>query len=381
MKRNKGTMKFLFSEDIQYVRGRKRQKNRMKPMAVILALVLIVVFSAGMFVMTDQIYADVFGRAEKPEYTIYQTYDDLSRDYGREQVTFMSEDHQLTGYLYGPARDAKGIVVISHGIGGGADSYIKEAAYFAKRGYRVLSFSNTGSHESEGEGTMGLSQSVIDLDAALDYIEAQEEFEKLPVLLFGHSWGGYAVTSILNYDHEIAAAASVAGYNTPMEMIMEWSKPNMGAISYVAYPYILAYQKVLFGAASNLSAAEGIDSVDTPVLIIHGTQDEVVSYNGASIISHRDEITNPNTVFLTWDKEGANGHTNLFYSSEALEYAAELEESMDALLKEYRVESEEKLPKTVRDAWYESVDRARVSELDEVLMQNVYVFFEKAIEK
>ena len=45
------------------------------------------------------------------------------------------------------------------------------------------------------------------------------------------------------------------------------------------------------------------------------------------------------------------------------------------------MESEDKLPKTVRDAWYESVDRARVSELDEVLMQNVYVFFEKAIEK
>jgi len=379
MRRKKGTMKYLFSEDIQYIQGRRRQRRHTRTAVLVLVLVLLVVFSAGAFVMTDYIYKDMFGRAEKPERTIYQTYGDVEKDYGRSEVEFYSEGDLLKGYLYGPAKNPKGIVVISHGIGGGADSYLQEAVYFAKRGYRVLSFSNTGSHESEGEGTMGLSQSVIDLDAALDYIEADEQFEKLPVLLYGHSWGGYAVTAILNYDHDIAAAVSVAGYNTPMEMIMEWSEPNLGILRYPAYPYIRMYNKFLFGAASNLSAVKGISSVDTPVLVIHGKEDEVISYDGASIMAHRDEITNPNVVFLTWDEEGKCGHSNLFLSREAVDYAADLTEQMELMRMEYG--SDEEIPGEVLDGWYSLIDRRQASELDAAFMQNAYQFFEDAVEK
>jgi len=379
MKRNKGTMKYLFSEDIQYVRGQKRQQRRLRTAVLVLIPVLVLVFSAGTLAVTGQIYEEMFGRAEKPEYTIYQTYEDVSGDYGRTEVEFYSEGNRLQGYLYGPSKNPKGIVVISHGIGGGADSYLQEAVYFAKRGYRVLSFSNTGSHESEGEGTMGLSQSVIDLDAALDYIESDEQFEKLPVLLYGHSWGGYAVTAILNYDHEIAAAVSVAGYNSPMEMIMEWTKPMMGIVRYPAYPYIWMYNKVLFGAASNLSAAKGISSVDTPVLVIHGKEDEVISCDGASIMAHRDEISNPNAVFLTWDEAGKCGHNNLFMSQEAADYAAELEKQMELMRREYG--SEEEIPQDVLRGWYSLVDRRQASQLDATFMQNAYQFFENAVEK
>ena len=307
------------------------------------------------------------------------TYNDVSRDYARSEVKFMSEGNELTGYLYGPTKNPKGIVVISHGIGGGADSYLQEATYFAKRGYRVLSFSNTGSHESEGKGTTGLSQSVIDLDAALDYVESQAQFEKLPIFLYGHSWGGYAVTAVLNYDHNIAGAASVAGYNTPMEMIMAWSKPQMGVISYLEYPYLWIYQKLLFGGASNLSAVDGINSVETPVLIIHGEQDEVIDYNGPSIIAHRDEITNQNVVYITCSGQNQNGHSNLFMAKSATAYQNELNEELDLLAEEYG--GEDQIPEDVLKEWYGDADSKRASELDEVFMQDVYQFFKNAAKK
>ena len=38
-------------------------------------------------------------------------------------------------------------------------------------GWRVLAYDATGSCESEGEGTVGLVQSALDLDAALTYVE------------------------------------------------------------------------------------------------------------------------------------------------------------------------------------------------------------------
>ena len=377
MRRNKSGMRYLFSEDIQYVSTRRRKFHHKALVALIAAVVLFIGFSAVSFVTIHQVFGDLFGRAEKPELTIYETYEDVAKDFARTEVRFMSEQDELTGYLYGPTKNPKGLVVISHGIGGGADSYIQEATYFAKRGFRVLSFSNTGSHESEGKGTMGLSQSVIDLDAALDYVESQEEFEKLPVFLYGHSWGGYAVTAILNYDHDIAAVASVAGYNSPMEMIMEWAKPNLGLLRYPEYPYVWLYQKFLFGGASNLSAAEGISSVETPVLVIHGTEDEVISYDGASIMAHREEITNPNAVFLTCDTAGQNGHDSLFRSKSANAYIAMLEADFDDLADEY--ENERDIPEDVLKSWYGVVDRELASELDEVFMQDVYEFFRNAV--
>ena len=377
MGKKQSGMRYLFSEDVQYVSTRKRRFNHKALVAVIAAAVLFAGFSAVSFVTIHQIFGDIFGRADKPELTIYETYEDLSKDFPRTEVKFMSEDNELTGYLYGKEKDAKGIVVISHGIGGGADSYIQEATYFAKRGFRVLSFSNTGSHESEGKGTMGLSQSVIDLDAALDYVESQEEFEKLPVFLYGHSWGGYAVAAVLNYDHEIAAAASVAGYNTPMEMIMEWAKPNLGLLRYPEYPYVWLYQKLRFGGASNLSATEGINSVETPVLIIHGTEDETIAYDGASIMAHRDEITNPNAVFMTCDEPGQNGHVSLYRSKSANNYIEMLEADFDELADEY--ENERDIPEDVQKGWYGIADRELASELDEVFMQDVYEFFKESL--
>ena len=372
-------MKYLFSEDIQYVSTRKRKFNHKALVAVILLLILFAAFSVVSFITIHQIFGDMFGRAEKPELTIYETYDDLSRDFSRTEVKFMSEADELTGYIYGPSKNPKGMVVISHGIGGGADSYIQEAVYFAKRGYKVLSFSNTGSHESEGKGTMGLSQSVIDLDAALDYVESREEFEDLPIYLYGHSWGGYAVTAILNYDHEIAAAASVAGYNSPMEMIMAWSKPQMGILSYIEYPYLWIYQKLLFGGASNLSAAEGINSTETPVLIIHGTEDEVIAYDGPSIMAHQDEITNPNAVFITCSSEGQNGHSNLFMDRDAMAYQEELDEELEQMKAEYG--GMDQIPEEVLKEWYAAADSRKASRLDEVFMQDVYKFFKDAEKK
>lgn len=217
---------------------------------------------------------------------------------------------------------------------------------------------------------MGLSQSVIDLDHALDYVESQEEFEDLPIFLYGHSWGGYAVTAILNYDHEIAGAISVAGYNTPMEMLVDWCKDEMGFMTYIEYPYIWLYQKYLFGGASNLSAVEGINRTDTPVLIIHGDRDDVVPYDSAAIISHKEEITNPNVQYMVCSKKGQNGHNNQFASKSSLEYLKQLSEEYAAMEKEYQ----SSIPKKVLDDWYSAIDKNKSSQLDEVFMQDVYNF-------
>lgn len=38
----------------------------------------------------------------------------------------------------------KGLIVISHGMGGGAEGYMAETLYFVNHGYQVFGYDNTG---------------------------------------------------------------------------------------------------------------------------------------------------------------------------------------------------------------------------------------------
>ena len=335
---------------------------------------MFILFSVISFVFIKVNFDAIFGRTELSAYTSFLRYKDVEEQYDRELLTFMSGNNQLQGYLYG-ADNTKGLVVLSHGMGGGAEGYMAETLCFIEHGYQVFSFDNTGCCRSEGKNCVGLSQSVIDLDAALSYIEGEDRFEGLPIFLYGHSWGGYAVTAIFNYDHDIAASVSAAGFNKPMEMILEWTKDMMGGFAYVEYPYIYLYQRILFGQNANMAALDGINRTDTPILIIHGSQDTVVGYTGAGIIAYSDTITNPHVQYKTCDAEKQNGHNNLFMSLDAITYFNETDQEYERLYEQYGGN----IPEKAEAEFYDSIDKYQTSELDPGFIQDVLRFYERAI--
>lgn len=337
-------------------------------------LILLTVFSAVSMIFIHISYKDMFSRAEPSELSEYLRYSDVEDELPRELISFMSGENRLQGYLYGEG-NKKGLVVLSHGMGGGAESYIAETMYFVEHGYTVFGFDNTGCYLSEGSGMGGMPQSAIDLDAALDFIESEPRFSNLPIFLYGHSWGGYAVTEVLSRGHNIAASASIAGYNTPNQIVFEWARDmmGMGTFAYLEAPYLTLYNYICYGSDANRSAVDGINATDTPVLIIHGVKDTTVSYESASILSHWKEITNPNVEYLTCYRENHNGHNNLFMSDEAITYINELQKQYDALNEQYDGD----IPEDIEKEFYDSADKRLVSSLDEKFMQSVCEFFER----
>ena len=335
--------------------------------------VIVVLFSVCSIIVVKATYDKQFGRADKPKFSGYLTYGDVD-GYGRRVVRFRSGDNTLVGYVYGEHND-KGLVVIAHGLGGGAESYMAETLYFVDNGWRVFSFDCTGSYESEGKGAKGLPQSVVDLNSALGYIESDSALKDLPVMLYGHSWGGYAVAAVLNYGHDVAAAVSIAGFNAPMEILFERAERMMGSIAHVEYPFLWAYQTMLFGRAARLTAVDGINSADTAVMIIHGDKDTTVSYDRASIIAHRGEITSPNVVYKTCATENHNGHRNLFRSEAAAEYSERKNQVYRELYDRYNGS----IPDDELADYYADVDKALASELDTDFMDEINRFFERRL--
>jgi pimeloyl-ACP methyl ester carboxylesterase len=247
-------------------------------------------------------------------------------------VEFSSGKNRLQGYVYGPEK-ARALVVIAHGLGGRAASYSSEALWFVSRGYRVFMYDCTGAAASEGKGTIGTAQSAIDLAAALEYIKTDDNLKVLPVLLYGHSWGGYAVAAVLAKGYDITASVSISGYNNPNGVAYEQAKKIMGPLATLEYPFFVLENFFRFGKEASVSSLKAINTSGKPILIIHGSADKEILFDGSAIIAQKNEITNPAAEYLVRSAEGQNGHNDLFLAGEYLDMG--FMEQVDAFYKKY----------------------------------------------
>ena len=336
----------------------------------------ILIFSVVSMIVVKYIYDGQFPRYDRHDETVTAglRFSELEADYPRELVSFQSGENHLQGYVYGGHQN-QGLVVVVHGLGGGADSYLAQITYFVDQGWRVFAYDATGSFDSEGESTKGFPQALLDLDAALTYICAEPDFADLPLLLFGHSWGGYAVANILHYDYEIEGVASVSGPNSSMSMVLEQGRRMMGGFINTQYPYLWLYQRILFGETASLAAIDTINASDVPVLIVHGIEDEMVHPDESAIVANANELTNPKAKVLLLDKPGHSGHNDIFRSEAAAAYVDEVNIEYLKLYDQY----DQNIPYEIRQDFYTGIDRALAQDLNKELMDEINMFFKDCL--
>ena len=339
-------------------------------------MIFIVIFSMVSMVYVKMNNDESFDRFDRPDpkYSGTLRYSDVEQ-YKRTEIEFESGENILKGYMYGE-KNNKGLIVISHGLGLGAENYLAATMYFVDHGWRVFTFDNTGTHDSEGKSTMGPTQSLLDLKAALTTIRSNNELDNSKIMLYGHSWGGFAVTAILKDTVDIAGVVSIAGFNSSIELLKEQADIQLGMISPMEYPFLWIYQNMIFGDMVEVTATDGINSTDTPVMIIHGVNDKAISYDGASIISHQSEITNPNIIYKTCSEKNHDEHSNAFKSDAAVEYTKVKNLEYKELYHRYDGE----IPDEIREKYYQGVDRFQTSEVDVDLMNEINLFFEMQLE-
>ncbi len=263
----------------------------------------------------------VFGRIDYDQYDSehYLLYSDIDEErYPRKTLQIQSGENVLTGYLYGE-NNSNGLIVISPGHGDPNDVKLYEITYFVDNDWKVLCYDYTGSFSSQGSSMMGYTQSVHDLDNVLKYIESNDDYQNIPIVLFGHSLGGYASAAVLQYGHAVDAAIIASGFDMPKEQWLYSIKRYTGVLHYVLEPFTRFFISLKYGKEQNLSAVDGINAVDIPVLVISGADD--VFYGGDSpIYEKRNNITNPNCSFEYKTENNHNGHYDYFLSDEALQY-------------------------------------------------------------
>lgn len=336
---------------------------------------LLIVFSIISMGITHFVYSNNFSRHDTPsdDTHAFLRVSDIDA-YPREEVTFNSNENVLKGYVY-HQDNAHALVVIVHGLGGGSDSYLAHMRWFFDEGFSVFMFDATGSYGSEGDSTNGFPQILIDLEYALDYIKTHEAIKDLDLLLFGHSWGGYAALNSPHLSSDVKAIVSVSAPSNASDMIYEQAEKSLGFFIHFQKPFLNLYQRMRFNEYATLDGIDAVNTHNVPLFIIHGSQDEMVDINGSAAMARKDEVTADTFEWLIIEGEGKNNHTQLLKSDAAITYIESLNTTYRALYNEYNG----MIPTDIRSDFYNSVNRDLTQELDEALMQQIKTFYLNAL--
>lgn len=318
-------------------------------------------------------YEMMFPRVKRPDYALYAgeyCYERVEHKLLRSEFFYKVNDVKLKGYYY-ESPQSKGLVVLSHGMKSGADDYLPIIEYMVNAGYNVFSYNCTGTYESEGDNLVGMCQSLIDLEGTLAYIQSVDSLSKMPLFLIGHSWGGYAATSVLSLRKEVKACASIAAMHDACKIMTEKAQEYVGALGKFPEPAFNIYQRLLFDEYVDCNAIRGINESNIPVLVAHGRMDKTITYAKQSIIAYKDKITNPYVQYYVG--EGLQGsHTGILHSIASEEYQKQVKADFKALEK-----AKGELTYEEKTAFYATVDHALYSEVNEELMRQIVKMFDE----
>ena len=347
----------------------------------IAALVLRTGLQIGTIIGAKAAYDSFFKRYNKRTINTRFGEFDYSRVKDRLPRTtffFPSGNLMLQGYFY-PCHNAKGIVVVCHGMHAGADDYLPFIEYFVLNQYAVFTYDCQGTYASEGNSTVGMCTPLVNLDHALNYIENNKQLSKYPLFLFGHSWGGYAATAVLSLHKNIHACAAIAPFNSGYTLFVEKGEQYTSLFSDMIktdFPkeFLNAYQTLLFKNYTKYNAVDGINSTNIPVYIAHGKRDFVISYNYQSVISHKAEIRKNNLTYYVGTDAQA-GHNTILHSNRAVAYQEQVEKDLKRLKKEL----DRELTQDEMTEFCNKVDHTLYSEVNPEMMQEILNMFNSAI--
>ncbi len=297
----------------------KKAKKRIIVLSAVLAAVILLVFLILPFVISAILYNGFFGQrfTTSENYRYYLSdFDGLSA----QRYEFDSYDNEkLVGYRYFvDGEKPRGVVVIAHGLGGGGhNSYMDVANYFAHNGYSVFAYDITGNDESGGDSVKGMPQGVKDLSCAIDFVKTVDELKDLPIMLWGHSWGGYSVANVLNFHPEVKAIAAVSGFNKASDLIKSQGTQMVGGIVNFFLPYVNSIERGKFGKYAKVTAMDGFENSDAGVFIVHSEDDNVVPIQYGYDIYYEKYSNDPRFEFVKYKDKG---HNYVVYSEEAIDY-------------------------------------------------------------
>lgn len=336
----------------------------------------IIIFVILLILLVSKLVLNVaFGkRCEGNPKLKYFTADDFEGLEISRSVKIKSNKGQtLRGNIYinKNIKKYKGLIVFVHGMGGGHLSYTTEINTLAKAGFMVVGYDNTGTCSSEGKNLKGFFQSVIDLDNVLKFIEKDEELNRYPIELVGHSWGAYTVCQVLQFNHNIKAVVAMSGFNSSGKVICDTIKNETKINFAFLKPFITIINFLTFGKKATKNTINILKDTKVPVLLLHGDLDTSVYIENSLVINKEIAKNNSNIKQIVYKGR----FHNIYQTKESEQYLNDTFGKLSELSKKYKG----KIPEEESNKIYDNIDYKKMTEEDKEVMNTIIKFLEEQI--
>ncbi len=271
---------------------------------------------------------------------------------------------KLQGYFYcynAPATDK--LIVFDHGMSNGHRAYMREIEHIARRGYTVFAYDHTGCMESGGESICGFSQSLCDLDHAINSLRCTAEYKDARISVIGHSWGGFAALNISALHDDIDSCTSLSGFISP-ERIIEQFFPG---ILKLYRPAVMRLEREAHPMYSLIDARRTLANTDSRILYIASADDPTVKkeFHYDALCERFGGSKNIELLLLDGKKHNPN------YSDEAVALLTEMTSELQKGLKKKAFKTPEAVER-FRGSW----DWMKMTEQDKNIWNRIFDFIE-----
>ncbi len=272
------------------------------------------------------VYNAIFYRQDNV-LNLTQKYDEKKYDFKQEIINIPTKNYGLQGYFY-EIDKSRPLIVFVHGMKDDSNTLFNQQLYFINHNYNVFSFDMSGTMKSGGK-INGFSQSLIDLEYVLKYLNTEVRFKNYKLLLYGFSSGGYAASSIFSLgDFNVYGSVCVSSFYSAKNIIKSKGYDYVGIISNLGEFVIDFMQNINFSSYLNYDSITAINNTNIPIFIAHSKKDPIISFSKDSIISKRDDIINPNVKYYIDENKG---HLSIQYSNEAISYQENIKFELDKI--------------------------------------------------
>jgi alpha-beta hydrolase superfamily lysophospholipase len=239
---------------------------------------------------------------------------------------------KLSGYLWEPKESPRALINLVHGFGEYSERYNHWAMRFVEKGFAVHAIDNRGHGKSDGKrGHVDKHEEFLnDIDVLIK--ESKKLFPELPQFIYGHSMGGNIVSNYILKRENIFKGAILSSpwlklSFTPSTLTIffarilqkvypkftQKSKLDVKGISHdpqVIDAYIkdpLIHEKIsakMFFEiyTAGLWAIANSEKLTLPVLIQHGTGDNITSYKASKDFFENAKSHDRDIIYKEWPK-------------------------------------------------------------------------------
>jgi uncharacterized protein len=286
---------------VEAMNDKKRKIKRIIVKALRIILIsLLTIFIISLFILPPVIMNDMINL----HVNFKHTYEASSFDLTANEIKLTTADGIRIAAYEVQEENPKAVIIIISGIHNpSVTSFFGQAKWLKENGYASVLYELRAHGESEGDTICLGYKEVLDTKAVVDYINAQDRYSNVPIVVYGVSMGGATAINSIGEIPEIDGLISASAYSSWEDAFYD-NMVNMGAPAAYAWlqrPFVKLYTNFKYGFdTSDITPEKEIQKLNgRPALLMHSRGDTQVPYQSFTRIMKNA----PNTV-ETWIRDG-----------------------------------------------------------------------------